>query len=172
MKLEFSFLYRKKYLDSHNMTQTKFARVLGLMDIVALGVSCALGSSIYILSGAIINQYSGPSVLLSFMIAGMLTYLCGLSYAELASKMPRSGSAYVYIYVAIGEYAAFIMGWDLILEYVIGVAANANTLSQYINAVSNNRIRRTLESVMPIHLIGLSSYPDFLAFALTLILTG
>jgi cationic amino acid transporter 3 len=108
-------------------------------------------------------------VILSFLLAAVATYLSGLSYAELASKVPRSGSAYVYIYVTIGEFAAFIMGWDLILEYVIGVAASANALSQYINSVSNDKIKLALESAMPMYVQGLAPYPDFLATALSLV---
>jgi amino acid transporter len=80
--------------------------------------------------------------------------------------VPKSGSAYVYIYVTIGEFAAFIMGWDLVLEYMIGVAASASALSQYINSVAKDRIHLALEGAMPMRINGLAPYPDFLAFFL------
>ncbi len=86
--------------------------------------------------------------------------------------MPRSGSAYVYIYVTIGEFAAFIMGWDLILEYLIGVSATANALSQYINSVAGDKIKIALETAMPIHLSSLAPYPDFLGAVLCLAVMG
>lgn len=130
-----------------------------------------MGSGIYVLSGTVITQYSGPAILFSFIIAAIATFLSGLCYAELGAKVPKSGSAYVYIYVTIGEFIAFIMGWDLILEYVIGVSATTNALSQYINSVVNNKVQIALKNAMPMHVTSLASYPDFLAFGLAIAIT-
>lgn len=85
--------------------------------------------------------------------------------------MPRSGSAYVYIYVTIGEFIGFIMGWDLILEYMIGVASVSNALSKYINFLCGNRIENALKAAMPMNVTGLGPYPDFFAFFLVMIVT-
>lgn len=83
--------------------------------------------------------------------------------------MPRSGSAYAYIYVTVGEFVAFIIGWDLILEYMIGSAGVANALSQYIDSLTGNKIHRAFYNVMPMYLSGLGKYPDFLAFGVVLV---
>ncbi len=85
--------------------------------------------------------------------------------------MPRSGSAYVYIYVTIGELLGFIMGWDLILEYVIGTASVANALSQYIDILTGKQIRAFLLEKVPFNQPGLGPYPDFLAFGLVMVVT-
>lgn len=108
----FNFLYRKKSIKNDNEEEGKKAlsRVLGLTDISAIGISSTLGSGIYVLAGSVIAKYSGPSIMLSFIIAGVATFLSGLSYAELGARVPKSGSAYVYIYVTIGEFVAFMMG--------------------------------------------------------------
>ena len=86
--------------------------------------------------------------------------------------MPRSGSAYIYIYVTIGEFIAFILGWDLILEYVIGVSSGASALSRYIDSLFDNKIQRALIGAMPMDVEGLATYPDFLAFILVLLITA
>jgi cationic amino acid transporter 3 len=77
----------------------------------------------------------------------------------------------IYIYVTIGEFIAFILGWDLILEYVIGVSSGATALSRYIDSLLDNKIQYALEKAMPMSIEGLASYPDFLAFALVMLIT-
>jgi amino acid transporter len=83
-------------------------------------VSCTLGAGIYILTTDVLANYAGPGIIISFIIAGIATFFAGLSFAELAARVPKSGSAYTYIYVTINEFVAFIMGWNLVLEYLIG----------------------------------------------------
>ena len=95
-----------------------------------------------------------------------------MSYAELGARVPRSGSAYAYIYVTIGEFIAFVIGWDLIMEYMIGGAGTANALSQYINSISGNKIKNALTHSMPMDINGLGPYPDFLALAVVFIVVG
>ncbi len=122
--------------------------------------------------GNVIANYSGPSIIFSFIVAGTATFLSGMSYAELGARVPRSGSAYVYIYVTIGEFIAFIIGWDLILEYMIGSAGTANALSQYINSLCDNKIKNALREAMPMNIHGLGPYPDFLAFGIIMTVVG
>jgi amino acid transporter len=171
MKLNFNFFLRKKKFSNEDTAQTNLSRVLGLLDISAIGISSTLGSGIYILAGSVIKNYTGPSLFLSFVCAGFATFFSGICYAELGARVPRSGSAYVYIYVTIGEFVAFMMGWDLILEYIIGTASTSNALSQYIDYAFDRKIRTFLLAYMPMDLTGLGPYPDFLAFGLACIVT-
>jgi amino acid transporter len=164
MKLTSEFFLRKKKFSNEDTAQTNLARVLGLLDISAIGISSTLGSGIYILAGSVIKNYTGPSLILSFICAGFATFFSGICYAELGSRVPRSGSAYVYIYVTIGEFFAFMMGWDLILEYIIGTASMSNALSQYIDYVFDRKIRKFMLAYIPLNVTGLGPYPDFLAF--------
>src|SRR3954454_8499676 len=107
-------------------------RVVGLLDLSALGLGAIIGTGIFVIIGEAITE-SGPSILLSFVLAGVTCAFSALSYAELASTIPVSGSAYTYAYATLGELVAWIIGWDLILEYAVAVAAVAVGWGQYFN---------------------------------------
>jgi amino acid transporter len=122
MHIDLTFLYRrKKYTSINSVEATNLKRVLNIVDLTALGVSCTLGSGIYAIAGYILSNLAGPAIIVSFFIAGVCSLLAGLCYAELGSRVPRSGSAYAYLYVTVGEILAFIVGWDVIMEYIIGI---------------------------------------------------
>jgi basic amino acid/polyamine antiporter, APA family len=107
-------------------------RVVGLLDLTALGLGAIIGTGIFVVIGEAIGD-SGPAIILSFVLAGVTCAFSALAFAELASSIPVSGSAYTYSYATMGELVAWIIGWDLILEYAVSVAAVAVGWSQYFN---------------------------------------
>jgi APA family basic amino acid/polyamine antiporter len=107
-------------------------RVVGLLDLTALGLGAIIGTGIFVVLGEAIGD-SGPAIILSFVLAGITCAFSALAFAELASSIPVSGSAYTYSYATLGELAAWIIGWDLILEYAVSVAAVAVGWGQYFN---------------------------------------
>lgn len=113
-------LKRRKQIDHSNESDSKLARVLNLFDLTALGVGSTLGLGAYVLAGSVAYNEAGPAVVLSFLIAAIASGISAVCYAEFASRVPKAGSAYVYTYVSVGEFLAFTIGWNLILEYIIG----------------------------------------------------
>ncbi|MSO29839.1 MAG: amino acid permease [Acidobacteria bacterium] len=110
-------------------------RTLGAGSLVALGIGGIIGAGIFVRTAAAIAERSGPSVVLAFIVAGIGCGLAGLCYAEFASMIPIAGSAYTYSYATMGELVAWIIGWDLVLEYAVGAATVAIAWSEYFNRV-------------------------------------
>jgi APA family basic amino acid/polyamine antiporter len=107
-------------------------RVLGPFNLVALGIGVIIGAGIFVLTGQAAAQYAGPAIVLSFVISGIGCALTGLCYAEMASMIPVAGSAYTYSYATLGEFFAWVIGWDLILEYLFGASTVAVGWSGYV----------------------------------------
>src|SRR6478736_6127166 len=105
---------------------------LGPFSITALGIGAIVGAGIFVLTGTGAAQYAGPAIVLSFVLAAVACALVGLCYAELAALMPVSGSCYTYTYATMGEFLAWLIGWDLVLEYAMGAAAVAVGWSGYL----------------------------------------
>src|SRR6202522_2213088 len=101
-------------------------RALGPVNLVTLGIGAIIGASIFVLTGSAAAKYAGPAIVLSFVLAGIACVFAGLCYAEFASLIPIAGSAYTYGYATLGEIFAWIIGWDLILEYAFGAATVAS----------------------------------------------
>jgi len=129
-------LLRKKPIQPHAHTGLK--KCLTAFDLALLGIGGAIGTGIFVLTGIAAATQSGPAVVLSFIIAAVAAGFAALSYAELSSSIGGSGSAYGYSYVAFGEFAAWMMGWMLLLEYGVGAAAVANGWAGYfVNTLGN-----------------------------------
>ena len=107
-------------------------RVLGTPGLLLMGIGAIIGAGIFILTGVVSALYAGPGIILSFVISGMACLFTALCYAEFASMIPVAGSAYTYSYVTLGELLAWIIGWDLILEYLVIVATVAVGWSGYL----------------------------------------
>src|ERR1700716_3630703 len=100
-------------------------RVLGPINLVTLGIGAIIGTGIFVLTGEAAAEHAGPAIVLSMVLAGFASALAGLCYAEFDSTVPIAGSAYTYGYATRGEFIAWIIGWDLILEYALGAATVA-----------------------------------------------
>jgi basic amino acid/polyamine antiporter, APA family len=133
-------LFRLKSIDSllaasKETGERTLKRTLGPGALVALGIGAIIGAGLFVRTAAAIAERSGPSVTLAFLVAAIGCAFAGLCYAEFASMIPISGSAYTYSYATMGEFVAWIIGWDLVLEYAVGAATVAIAWSEYANKV-------------------------------------
>ncbi|KAG7274079.1 hypothetical protein CRUP_028786 [Coryphaenoides rupestris] len=157
------------------------AKVLTTMDLVSLGVGSCVGTGMYVVAGLVAKATAGPGVILSFIIAAMASVLSGVCYAEFGVRVPKTtGSAYTYSYVTVGEFVAFFIGWNLILEYLIGTAAGASALSSMFDLAGQSQ-HQSLHDHTPGHATGTGyvpaskgedTYPDLLALIITLLVTA
>ncbi len=115
--------------------ENRLRRVLGPVQLTSLGVGAIIGAGIFVATGAAAHNVAGPSLMVSYVLAGMTCIFAALCYAEFASMVPVAGSAYTYAYATLGELFAWIIGWDLVLEYAVGSATVANGWSGYFQSV-------------------------------------
>lgn len=127
-------LFRKKIIKS-DYSDNSLKRVLGALDLTMLGVGAIIGTGVFVLTGVAAAKYAGPALILSFIIAGLACAFAALCYSEFASMIPESGSAYTYSYVAFGELVAWILGWDLVLEYGLASSTVASGWSGYFQGL-------------------------------------
>jgi len=121
--------------EAQDVGEHSLKRTLGPINLVMLGIGAIIGAGLFVRTAAAIADRAGPSVVLAFVVAGIGCAFAGLCYAEFASMIPVAGSAYTYSYATMGELVAWIIGWDLILEYAVGAATVAIAWSAYANRV-------------------------------------
>jgi len=119
-------------LQADALTDQRLKRALGATNLTALGIGAIIGTGIFVLTGTVAAQNAGPAVVLSFVLAGVASIFAALCYSEFASLVPMAGSAYTYGYATLGELFAWIIGWDLILEYALGAVTVSIGWSGYV----------------------------------------
>lgn len=142
--------FRRKPLSAYqaDISKSELHRTLGKWELTAIGVGAVIGGGIFVLTGVAANVYAGPALALSFILAGTGCLFAALCYAEFASILPVSGSAYAYSYGTVGEFFAWFIGWNLILEYMMGATTVAVSWSKYF--------------VKLLHLVGIHDVPLWL----------
>ncbi|WP_428375106.1 amino acid permease [Lichenicoccus sp.] len=130
-------LWRRKSIESLQATDDSHAlrRVLGPVNLILLGIGCTIGAGLFSLTGIAASENAGPAVVISYLVAAVGCGFAGLCYSELSSMIPIAGSAYTYAYATLGELVAWIIGWDLVLEYAVGAATVAVSWSRYVNSL-------------------------------------
>src|SRR5205807_7956805 len=121
-------------VESKEENEHSLKRALGPVNLIALGIGAIIGAGIFVLTGKAAATNAGPAIVLSFVVSGIACAFAGLCYAEFASLIPIAGSAYTYSYATLGELIAWIIGWDLILEYAFGAATVAVGWSGHLRA--------------------------------------
>src|SRR6266567_5759778 len=156
-------LFRRKSvtdLQAEALTDQSLKRALGALNLTALGVGAIIGTGIFVLTGIAAAQNAGPAVVLSFVIAGIASAFAALCYSEFASLVPMSGSAYTYGYATLGEIFAWIIGWDLVLEYAVGAITVSVGWSSYVVSFLRGlhiQVPPELSAARGTHLVDLSA---------------
>ncbi len=134
MKLPKQLLQRKS-IAAFSTADSGLKQTLTAKDLTVLGVGAIIGAGIFVLTGIAAAKYAGPAIVVSFVLAGIACALAALCYSELAAMLPVSGSAYSYAYATMGELMAWIIGWDLVLEYALASSTVAIGWAGYLTSL-------------------------------------
>ena len=159
-----STINRKKPLEGDGL-QTELKRCLTTSDLTVFGYGQMMGSGLYVVTGIVLHDIAGPAAFLCFLLSGLVALLNALCYAECATLIPNAGSTYAYTYVTMGEIWAFLVGWNIALDYVMGGAAVARGFSGAISSLLNERYANwSVENLGEIYSFGSRiNYPDLIA---------
>lgn len=153
-----------------DVMETPLKRCLNTFDITLLGIGHMVGAGIYVLTGTVAKDMAGPGIILSFILASFVSLLAALCYAEFGTRVPKAGSAYVYTYISIGEFWAFVIGWNILLEHMLGAASVARAWSGYVDSMLDGWIGNTTLAITgELHEQLFARYPDILAFLVCLV---
>lgn len=134
--MDLARLFRRKSIErliNEMQGEQRLHRVLGPLSLTSLGVGAIIGAGIFAITGRVALAEAGPAVMISFIVAGIACALAALCYSEFAAMVPVAGSAYTYTYATLGELAAWIIGWDLVLEYGMSCSTVAAHWTNYFN---------------------------------------
>lgn len=171
-----SNISRRKHLGtSEELYETSLRRSLTTFQLTVMGMGAMIGAGLYVLSGVEAKEVTGPAIVVSYAIATVAAILSALCYVEFACRIPKTGSAYTFTYVAIGEIWAFLIGWNLILEYAISSASVASSFVGYMDSLTGYKIRNyTVETIMGGELWDvpyIAPYPNLLASLLIILIS-
>ncbi|XP_052511815.1 cationic amino acid transporter 3-like [Budorcas taxicolor] len=165
-------LIRKRPLEPIDESERPVAH-LNILNLVIWGVGGMLMAVMYIVTGGLAKYIAGPAIIISLLVAALFSMLSGLCYAEFGAWVPRSGSAYLYSYVMMGQLYAFVIGWNSILPFVTGTAISARASSYIFDSLIGNHISQALQETFSLPLpYSLATYADFFALGLVLLMTG
>ncbi len=127
-------MLKKQSLDKYLAKDKQFVKSMNAFDLMSLGIGAVIGTGIFILPGTVAALKAGPAIVLSFVVAAIVCSIAAMCYAEFSSAMPIAGSAYSYGNVVFGEFTGWVLGWALILEYMLAVAAVSTGFSAYLSS--------------------------------------
>jgi basic amino acid/polyamine antiporter, APA family len=161
--------------ESEETGEHSLKRALGPVNLMTLGIGAIIGAGIFVITGQAAAQFAGPAIIISFVLAGIACAFAGLCYAEFASMIPIAGSAYTYSYATLGELVAWIIGWDLILEYAFGAATVAVGWSGHLRAFMHDlgwNLPAPPESSFTLFSMAVHVKYDYIGFVIILAITS